>query len=202
MVHLRADLAEDRHRLRLDAIERRLGEHVAREEHLRPIQVRGAFASVRIAAVGAEQREVVRRRAVERELGEHAAELRRELERVPGPDAQQHAILPGHPVDDEVAVGGHRVQAGLDVALAAEGVREGAAHELEDALPILLVRLERAAIGGRQLATRVLCDLDGRLAEHRESVELGSSIQIQIGKRSGLESVRVTMARGRSPARA
>ena len=87
----------------------------------------------------------------------------------PSPD--EHLRDVGEAVDDEVAVGGHRVEAGRR-ARSAEPVADETAHELAKPRFHVGVGIERARVGVDLGSTAVLGRLDGgRVAVHREAVE-------------------------------
>src|SRR5262245_61486256 len=70
--------------------------------------------------------------AVHRQLGEDAPDHRRELVRVAGTDCDARTVVTRQRIEYEVAVGRHRVQAGLDVVHGAERIGQVALEKAHD----------------------------------------------------------------------
>ena len=82
---------------------------------MRPVALHEPAGAVERAlqrrAVECERRQLGRLRASRREVGERATEPRRELEPMGGAERDADLFAAGHTIDDEVAIGGERVEA-------------------------------------------------------------------------------------------
>ncbi len=149
--------------------------------------------SVRIGLVAGQPDDVVAGGPVDGQLGEDLAEHAGELEPVGGAQPDHRPFVAGDMVEDELPVGGHRVQAGPLLDDRPGGAGEELLLEPDQPLPVRRVGVERAVVPGRRGPADVLADLHPRPVDvgepverrvvhpdpHRHRAELGGGVEVR-----------------------
>ncbi len=111
------------------------------------------------------------RAAIDCKIAEDAPDDRREFERVSRADRDVHVRVFGERIDDEIAIGGQRVEARFHQMLGTERARKYLRDELAHSPRDIRIGFESARVGVDGFAAGILRNLHRGLAENRKAVE-------------------------------